>query len=115
MADSISGNGGAGLSEHNKLNDSASVHNHQGANTTSGRVLGRYFANEKEEEQILKDNVHEVCFWMNAEAMNEHPSCLHEFSKNQNKYSSSGVSWNRKKPYKGSLLLMSCVMTGFYN
>ena len=104
-----------GLSE-NKMNDSASV-NHQGGghNTSSGRILGRYFANEKEEEQILKDNVHEVCFWMNAEAMNEHPSCLHEFSKNVNRYSSSGGSKFHKKPYKGSLLLMSCVMTGFYN
>ena len=115
MADSISV-GGAGLSEHNKLNDSASVHaQHYGGNATSGRILGRYFANEKEEEHILKENVHEVCFWMNAEAMNEHPSCLHEFSKNVNRYSGSGGSKFRKKPYKGSLLLMSCVMTGFYN
>ena len=42
---------------------------------SSGRILGRYFANEIEEEQVLKENIHEVCFWMNGEAMNEHPSC----------------------------------------
>ena len=106
-ADSVS----AGLSEK-QLNDSASIG--QQANT-SGRILGRYFANEKEEEQVLRENVHEVCFWMNAEAMNEHPSCLHEFSKNINRYSSSGGSKVRKKAYKGSVMLQSCVFTGFYN
>ena len=58
--------------------------------------------------------MHEVCFWMNAEVMTEHPSLYHEFTKNVNRYSSSSGKI-RKKPYKGSLLLMSCVMTGFYN
>ena len=82
---------------------------------TSGRILGRYFANEKEEEQILRENIHEVCFWMNAEAMNEHPSCLHEFSKIDSRYSSSGAARVRKKPYMGSLSLHSCSLTGFYN
>ena len=52
---------------------------------------------------------------MNAEAMNEHPSCQHEFSKNAYRYNGSGGVKQRKKPYKGSILLQSCVMTGFYN
>ena len=46
--------------------------------------------------------------------MTEHPSLYHEFTKNVNRYSGSSGKI-RKKPYKGSLLLMSCVMTGFYN
>lgn len=49
MADSISV-GGAGLSEH-KDNDSVSVNHLRGeTNSQSGKILGRYFANEKEEE-----------------------------------------------------------------
>ena len=46
----------------------------------SGRVLGKYFQNEKEEEEVLRENIHEVCFWMNGEAMSETPSILREFS-----------------------------------
>ena len=41
--------------------------------------MGRYFASEKEEEQLLRDKVHEICFWMNAESMNENPNCMIDF------------------------------------
>ena len=59
---------------------------------------------------MLRENVHEVCFWMNAEAMNEHPSCMHDFSKED-----ASRFTVKKRPYRGSLLLQSCVLTGFYN
>ena len=56
-------------------NDGGSVNN-----VHSGRILGKYFATEKEEEQVLRENIHEVCFWMNGEAMSENPLILSEFS-----------------------------------
>ena len=111
--DSIS----AGPSENNPK-DSVSQRRVEHQSEHSGRILGRYFANEQEEEQLLKENVHDVCFWMNAEAMNEHPSCQHEFSKNAvayHRYRGSIQVKPNKRPYKASILLQSCVMTGFYN
>ena len=55
----------ASKSEKNMLNDS------RFNEISSGRIYGRYYANEKEEEQVLRDVVHEVCFSMNSEAINE--------------------------------------------
>ena len=101
-----------------QLNESGNIGGVHGS--TSGRIMGRYFSNEKEEEQVLRENVHEVCFWLNAEAMFEHPTCAHEFTKNAvTRFvgPNGGIVRvrQRKKPFKGSLLLQSCVITGFYN
>lgn len=63
----------------------------------------------------MKENIHEVCFWMNAEAMNEHPSTQHEFTKMKFATTGDSVMRKRLRPYQGSLMLQSCVMTGFYN
>ena len=86
-------------------NDGGSVSNLQ-----SGRVLGKYFATEKEEEQVLRENIHEVCFWMNGEAMSENPSILHEFSEEKR-----FLNQTRRRSYNASIFLQSCVITGFYN
>ena len=92
-----------------QLNDSQMV------GSASGRILGKYFANEKEEERMLRENVHEICFWLNGEAMNENPACLHEFNRSAAPRVGTKALRNQRLPYKGSLLLQSCVMTGFYN
>ena len=79
-------------------------------NFHSGRVMGKYFATEKEEEQVLRENIHEVCFWMNGEAMSESPSVFNEFSEQK-----TFISNTRRKTYNASIFLQSCVLTGFYN
>jgi hypothetical protein len=57
------------------------------------------------------ENIHEICFWLNAEAMNENPSCAQEF------YGSSEFTRGKQSPkaYVSSLVLKSCVIDGFYN
>ena len=53
---------------------------------------------------------------MNAEAMNEHPSTQHEFNRNAYRFNTTGESSKmHKRPYQASLMLQSCVITGFYN
>ena len=91
--DSISG--GPSASER-RFDDSTSQHAGGAGQNTSGRILGRYFANEKEEEQVLRENVHDVCFWMNADAMNEHPSVTYEFTKNVNQYQGGSMMYKNK-------------------
>ena len=48
-------------------------------NIARGGIIGKYFQNEKEEEQLLRENIHDVCFWMNGEAMCEN-SQTHDYS-----------------------------------
>ena len=49
-------------------------------NVKNSRLLGKFFQTDKEEEQLLRENIHEVCFWMNGEAMAEnsrpHDYCM---------------------------------------
>ena len=54
-----------GVSDMEK--DQQSVHNGQ----INSFQFGKLCTTEKEEENVLRENIHDVCFWMNAEAMNE--------------------------------------------
>ena len=52
--------------------------------------------------------MHDVCFWMNGEAMCEN-SQVHDYTTRNSQRISN------KKPYKASLSLQSCEISGFYN